>query len=67
MMSNYKLREMCIENNWFTCGSNMQYDRLFKMNESGKFSISQIALVIWLCCEDAEAVDIEIKLCNAGM
>lgn len=67
MISNYKLREMCIENNWFTCGNNTQYDRLFRMNESGKYSISQIALVIWLCSEDAEAVDIEIKLCNAGM
>lgn len=67
MMSNYKLREMCIENNWFTLGCNMQYDRLFQMNESGKYSISQIALAIWICSENAETVDIEIKLFNAGM
>lgn len=50
-MTNEALRELCIKNNWFTCGSNRQYDKLFEMNENGK-SIDELSLVIWLCSDD---------------
>lgn len=49
-MTNEELRELCIKNNWFTCGSNRQYDKLFEMNEKGK-SVDELALVIWLCSD----------------
>lgn len=49
-MTNEELRELCIKNNWFTCGSNRQYDKLFEMNEKGK-SADVLALVIWLCSD----------------
>lgn len=50
-MTNEELRELCIKNNWFTCGSNHQYDKLFEMNENGR-SVDELALVIWLCSND---------------
>lgn len=49
-MTNETLRELCIKNNWFTCGSNHQYDKLFEMNEKGK-PVDELALVIWLCSD----------------
>lgn len=51
-MINETLREICIENNWFTCGSNSQYDKLFYMNEHG-CSADELALVIWLCSKES--------------
>lgn len=43
------LRQLCIKNNWFTCGSCEQYEKMFLANESGCFSIEQIAMFIWVC------------------
>lgn len=45
------LRNLCIENNWFTCGTNRQYDKLFYANENG-CPIEEIATIIWLCSDD---------------
>lgn len=59
-MTNQKLRELCIENNWFTWGSNEQYKKLFDYNYNGAF-ISQLAVMIWIC-SDAELDDITRKL-----
>lgn len=42
------LRELCIKNNWFTCGSNKQYERLFYAN-SNNFTLDQISIIIWIC------------------
>lgn len=46
-----ELRSLCIRKNWFTCGSNRQYEKLFYMNES-LAPIEEIATVIWLCSDD---------------
>ena len=46
-----ELRSLCIRKNWFTCGSNSQYDKLFYANENG-CSIEEIATIIWLCSDD---------------
>lgn len=51
------LRTICINHNWFTCGSNAQYEKLFYANEMGA-SIEEIATIIWLCSEGAERRDI---------
>ena len=50
-IDNYKLRSLCIEHDWFTCGTNSQYEKLFEMNEQGA-AIEQIATVIWLCSDN---------------
>lgn len=61
----WKLRELCIENNWFTCGSIRQYDKLFYANENG-CPIEEIATIIWLCSdEDCRRLDVLDILCEA--
>lgn len=47
-----QLRELCIAKNWFTCGSNRQYEKLFLENESGA-SLKEITLIIWLCSDSS--------------
>ena len=54
------LRTLCIKNGWFKCGSNKQYEKLFRANELD-FSIEEIATIIWLC-SDEEYCDILLKL-----
>lgn len=57
------LRRLCVEKNWFTAGSQEQYDKLFDANSRG-FSLEAIATIIWLCSEDCEYSEIleELKL-----
>lgn len=66
-ISSDKLRSLCIENHWFTCGTNHQYEKVFEMNEQGA-SIEQLATVIWLCSDEEENCrrDIVIALHEAG-
>lgn len=33
-MSTMQIRELCIKNDWFTCGDNSQYERLFERVKS---------------------------------
>lgn len=51
-MDTETLRDLCIKNNWFTCGSNSQYNKLFDMNENG-CPIDELALVIWICSKES--------------
>ena len=46
-----ELRSLCIRKDWFTCGTNRQYDKLFKANEE-LAPIEEIATIIWLCSDD---------------
>lgn len=48
-----ELRSLCIRKNWFTCGSNSQYDKLFFANEMG-CPIEEIATIIWLCSDEEQ-------------
>ena len=57
----YALRNLCIENNWFTGGSNDQYGKLFKIADNGA-TIHELAIIIWLCSADTKLSDIEYKL-----
>lgn len=53
------LRQLCIKNNWFTCGSCEQYEKMFYANENDCFSIEQIAMIIWVCSsEEFRYIDI---------
>ena len=47
------LRSLCIKNNWFTEGTNSQYEKLFYANEHG-CSIEEIATIIWICSDSEE-------------
>lgn len=48
-----ELRMLCIRKNWFTHGTNSQYEKLFYANEMG-CPIEEIATIIWLCSDDEE-------------
>lgn len=47
----YDLRALCIKHDWFTCGTNEQYEKLFYANSHG-CSMEEIATIIWLCSDD---------------
>jgi len=51
-----KVYSLCNKHNWFTHGSNSQYDRMFKMVDAGK-PIHEIALVIWICSDPKWSVE----------
>ena len=47
----WRLRELCIENDWFTSGDIRQYEKLFQANEE-EYAITAIATIIWICSSD---------------
>lgn len=47
---------LCNRKQYFTCGTNRQYDRMFNMVRNGE-PLTHIALAIWLCSDD----DADIK------
>lgn len=57
-----ELKQLCIKNNWFTCGTNAQYEKLFYANENG-CPIKEVATIIWLCSdEDVRRIDVLTEL-----
>ena len=52
-----ELRQLCIKNNWFTSGTNKQYEKLFIANEECA-TIKEIATIIWLCSDNCARRDI---------
>ena len=54
-----ELRNLCIRKNWFTCGSNSQYNKLFYTNRTG-YSIDEIATIIWLCSDEEQCCRLDI-------
>ena len=54
--TNHDLRMACIDNHWFTAGSNFQYDRLLEMtSDSRNFRLKEISAVIYICSEKSYA------------
>ena len=51
IIPNYDLRDLCIKNNWFTCGTNRQYEKLFHANKMGA-PLDEIVTIIWLCSDE---------------
>lgn len=45
------LRALCIKNNWFTCGSIRQYEKLFDRDSEGA-SLNELATIIWVCSSE---------------
>lgn len=60
-MSTMQIRELCIKNDWFTCGDNSQYERLFERVRA-KAAIEEIATIIWICSENVTKEEILNKL-----
>lgn len=58
-----KLRNLCIKNNWFTAGTNEQYEKLFFMNSTG-VGLEMLATIIWICSEDVFITDVLDVLCD---
>lgn len=46
-----KLRELCVKKNWFTAGSNEQYEKLFQRQREGA-NLEELAIIVWVCSED---------------
>lgn len=62
-LSNAALRELCIQNRWFTCGSNRQYEKMFQRASEGA-TLEELALIIWVA-SDVSRAEIENKLREA--
>ena len=58
-----KLRSFCIDKDYFTCGSNIQYMKMFDLVDQGA-SIHDIALIIWLCSKNVELAIIEEEVAD---
>lgn len=56
-----EMRGLCIKNDWFTCGTNAQYDKLFQALENG-YALEVIAAIIWVCSEgDKQNIIFELE------
>ena len=60
LMSNENLYHLCNKNQWFTQGTNRQYDKLFYANSNG-CSIDELATIIWLCSDTEKTCRRDIK------
>ena len=47
-----KIRMLCMENDWYTCGTNEDFENLQDMVDSGKFNINDIVENIMLYSDD---------------
>lgn len=56
-----RIRELCIKEDWFTCGSTRQYEKMIDLVREGA-SVHDIALCIWLCSNDISYVKIELRI-----
>lgn len=63
MIINYtKLRQLCIDNNWFTNGDNNQYSKLFEVNAKEGTLLRDLTNIIWVCSTNATWEEIDTKL-----
>lgn len=60
-INRYTLYRLCNDNNYFTCGDCEQYEKLFTANENNA-SKKELALIIWVCSENATIEEIEENL-----
>ena len=52
--------ELCNKNQWFTCGTSTQYEKMFDYVREAKIDsimisdkISKLATMIWICSDDS--------------
>lgn len=58
------LRELCIDENWFTCGSINDYYKMFDMNADNQFSLRDVATVIWFCSGEDKSLSDILRRCR---
>lgn len=56
--NSYDLRNLCIKNDLFTCGTNEQYSKMFKAADEGA-SADDLATMIWMCSEGYSRTEIK--------
>ena len=56
--------ELCNEHQWFTCGTNSQYEKMFDFVREANidsimidYKIKELATMIWICSEDKFTVE----------
>lgn len=52
-----EIRSLCIKKDWFTNGTNTQYERMFDRVRDGA-DIDEIATIIWVCSENVTKEEI---------
>lgn len=57
-----RIYELCNKEQWFTEGTNRQYDRMFHALVSDKFSTRDVAVIIGLCSESPFIDKIQEKI-----
>lgn len=62
----WRLRSLCIRNDWFSQGDNDQYERMFDANDTrNNFTIEEVALIIWVCSANVTREEVLEKLLEA--
>lgn len=51
LRSKNKMYDCCVRHNFFTRGSNDQYQDMFDMVDDPNVSIVELAAVVWICSE----------------
>ena len=52
-----EIRSLCIKKDWFTYGTNTQYERLFDRVRDGA-DVEEVATIIWVCSENVTKEEI---------
>ena len=48
---------LCNKKQYFTCGTNRQYDRMFYMLTSEKYTVRDVAIEVWTCSDTTDSAD----------
>ena len=57
-----KIYSLCNRKKYFTSGTCSQYDKMFYMVKSDRFTFDDVALAIWLCSNGADLEEIKSDL-----
>lgn len=52
-----KLHQLCLRENYFSCGSSCQLDRMLSMSVMPQYTYRDIAIMIFTCTEIPEEMD----------
>lgn len=57
IINNNTLYRICNEKKYFTCGTNEQYEKLFRLNTLNS-STMELATIIWICSDNVSREEI---------
>lgn len=61
MLKREAVYNLCVRENWFTCGSNSCYERMFSLVDKG-YGVEKVAVAIWVCSDNVDLSEITSKL-----